>query len=64
MADVWKSIRTLVSILLYCAPILCYSICLYSKYCHIIESYARTTISVTSAGLSPRRDSVSLRSFL
>jgi hypothetical protein len=37
MADVWKSIRTLVSILLYHAPILCYSICLYSKYCQIVE---------------------------
>jgi hypothetical protein len=31
MADMWKSIHTLVSTLQYHAPILCYSICLYSK---------------------------------
>jgi hypothetical protein len=37
MADVWKSIRTLVSILLYHAPILLYSICLTCKHCYMIE---------------------------
>jgi hypothetical protein len=37
MADVGKSIRTLVSILQYHAPIIHSSICLTCKYCHIIE---------------------------
>jgi hypothetical protein len=37
IADMWKSICTLVSILQYHAPILHYNICLTCKYCHIIE---------------------------